>query len=240
VPRKTSGPAGLAAAHAERIRLDDFGADQPRWLATVTSFPAVVWLGRTPERTGGAGGPVRRVGTVTCRAPHDRARVLFVCHALERTGPPIYLLTLQRWLRANTDWELTTAFQRGGALEAEFAELGETVRLHNHRYERPAIDVSGYDLVYCNASWPLRALSALDRVRALAVHVHEMEDVIRFLLDDEDRDRLREADLVLVGCGPRAHPWPTTASIRSHRERPYLGPRVARAPRRGATSGPPS
>lgn len=134
------------------------------------------------------------------RAPHHRARVLFVCHALERTGPPIYLLTLQRWLRANTDWELTTAYQRGGALEEEFAALGDTIRLHNHRYERPVIDVSGFDLVYANASWTLRALSGFDRVRALAVHVHEMEDVIRFLLDDEDRARLRTADLVLVGC----------------------------------------
>ena len=37
------------AAHAERIRLDDFDADQPRWLATVTSFDEVVWLGGTPE-----------------------------------------------------------------------------------------------------------------------------------------------------------------------------------------------
>lgn len=134
------------------------------------------------------------------RASSDRNRVLFVSHALERTGPPIYLLTLQRWLRAHTDWELTTAFQRSGPLEEEFASLGATVRLHNHRYEQPTIDVSGYDLVYCNASWTLRALSALDRVRALVVHVHEMEDVVRFLLDDEDRDRLRGADLVLVGC----------------------------------------
>lgn len=127
-------------------------------------------------------------------------RALFVCHALERTGPPIYLLTLLRWLRANTDWELTTAYQRGGALEADFASLGRTFHLHNHRYERPAVDVSGYDLVYCNASWTLRALSALDRVRALVAHVHEMEDVIRFLLDEEDRRRLRGADVVLVGC----------------------------------------
>ena len=37
------------ARQAERIRLDDFDADQPRWLATVTSFDEAVWLGGSRE-----------------------------------------------------------------------------------------------------------------------------------------------------------------------------------------------
>lgn len=37
------------AEHAERIRLEDFDADLPRWLATVTSLDEQVWVGGTRE-----------------------------------------------------------------------------------------------------------------------------------------------------------------------------------------------
>jgi len=114
----------------------------------------------------------------------------------------MYLLGLQRWLRANTDLELTTAFQRGGELLHEFTALGEVVHLPGDEpVDRPVLDASGYDLVYLNASWTVRSLSALADVRALVVHVHEMDDVIRFQLDERDRAELFDRpDVLLVGA----------------------------------------
>ena len=39
-------------------------------------------------------------------------RACFVSHAADRTGPPVFLLGLLRWLRSNTDVEVTTALDR--------------------------------------------------------------------------------------------------------------------------------
>jgi glycosyltransferase involved in cell wall biosynthesis len=128
-------------------------------------------------------------------------RVLFVGHGAERTGPPMFLLGLQRWLRANTDLELATALQQGGELLDELAELGEVHLLGGDEVAEPVLDASGFDLVYLNASWAVRSLPALDRPRAVVAHVHEMDDVIRLQLPDADRARLlHETDLLLVGA----------------------------------------
>ena len=43
-------------------------------------------------------------------------KVLFCSHAAERTGPPIIMLHLARWLRANTDVDFELLFLQGGEL----------------------------------------------------------------------------------------------------------------------------
>ena len=53
-----------------------------------------------------------------------RPRVLFVSHDASRTGSPIVLLTLQRWLRANVDIEIQTLLLEGGPLQSDFASVG--------------------------------------------------------------------------------------------------------------------
>src|SRR5258708_36960703 len=57
-----------------------------------------------------------------------RPRVLFVSHDASRTGSPMVLLTLQRWLRANLDIDIRTLLLEGGPLEAEFEALGRVHR----------------------------------------------------------------------------------------------------------------
>lgn len=55
------------------------------------------------------------------------APLLFLGHAADRTGPPIYLLHLLRWLRAEhpgVDFEI--ALLAGGELEEDFADLAPT------------------------------------------------------------------------------------------------------------------
>jgi glycosyltransferase involved in cell wall biosynthesis len=128
-------------------------------------------------------------------------RILFVSHGAERTGPPMFLLGLQRWLRAHTDVQVATAFQQGGELLEQFAALGEVHLLGGDDVTEPVVDASGFDLVYLNASWAVRSLPALHRPRAVVAHVHEMHDVIRFQLSDAERRLLLEdTDLLLVGA----------------------------------------
>jgi glycosyltransferase involved in cell wall biosynthesis len=57
------------------------------------------------------------------------ARVLFVSHDATRTGSPILLLHILRWLSRNTSIQWTTLLVRGGDLESEFAALGPVHRL---------------------------------------------------------------------------------------------------------------
>lgn len=130
-------------------------------------------------------------------------RILFVSHGAERTGPPMFLLGLQRWLRANTDVQVATAFQQGGELLDRFAALGEVHLLGGDEVAEPVVDASGFDLVYLNASWAVRSLPALDQPRAVVAHVHEMHDVIRFQLPDADRRALLE-DTALLVVGARS------------------------------------
>lgn len=130
------------------------------------------------------------------------ASILFVSHSADRTGPPMYLLGLQRWLRAEAGVEVATALQRGGELRPAFAELGPVFDLHGDEPgDAPVLDASAYDLVYLNASWTVRSLPALAGPRAVVAHVHEMDDVIRFQLPAADRRALLERpDLLLVGA----------------------------------------
>lgn len=55
------------------------------------------------------------------------APLLFLGHAADRTGPPIYLLHFLRWLRENRpDVAFEIALLAGGELEDDFRELGHT------------------------------------------------------------------------------------------------------------------
>src|SRR5258708_19046169 len=59
-----------------------------------------------------------------------RPRVLFVSHDASRTGSPLVLLTLQRWLQSNADIDIRTLLLEGGPMEADFAAVG-----HVHRFD---------------------------------------------------------------------------------------------------------
>lgn len=53
-------------------------------------------------------------------------RVLFVCHEGQRTGAPLLLLWLLRWLTSHTDLEPVVALMRDGPLRQEFSALCPT------------------------------------------------------------------------------------------------------------------
>jgi glycosyltransferase involved in cell wall biosynthesis len=56
-------------------------------------------------------------------------KILFLGHEASRTGAPIFLLHLIRWLRANTAYQCELFLTRGGELEAEFAAAVPTTNL---------------------------------------------------------------------------------------------------------------
>ncbi len=60
-------------------------------------------------------------------------RIVFISHQAGRTGAPIVLLHLLRWLKQHTSFELTIVLGEGGELEGEFRQIAET-----HVWQLPA------------------------------------------------------------------------------------------------------
>lgn len=56
-------------------------------------------------------------------------RVTFITHDATQSGAPVVLLTLMRWLKSNTDLQLSTLAVKPGPLLEDFAQLGPVRRL---------------------------------------------------------------------------------------------------------------
>ena len=150
-----------------------------------------------------------------------RGRVLFLSHAAERTGPPIILLHLARWLRAHTDLDFGIVFLQGGELEDEFRALAPVWILDEWDPPRPAVvldslawkfglerhapriraaalrwrmrRVRGFDVVYVNTCGSVRPLRYLRLDDPVVLtHVHELSVGLDFHLPPEDRALIRE------------------------------------------------
>ncbi len=147
-------------------------------------------------------------------------RVLFMSHAAERTGPPIIMLHLARWLRANTDVDFELLFLQGGELEDEFrtlapvwildewdppriAAVAESIawkvglgrfapRLRTWALRRRMQGVRDIDVVYINTAGSVRALRYLDIGEPdVITHVHELSVGLDFHLGPEDHEIIR-------------------------------------------------
>ena len=57
-------------------------------------------------------------------------QILFVSHQASRTGAPIVLLEILRWMRAHTDCRCSVLFWSGGSLLPEFRDLAQCRVLH--------------------------------------------------------------------------------------------------------------
>ncbi|MBL8778117.1 MAG: glycosyltransferase family 4 protein [Acidimicrobiales bacterium] len=150
-----------------------------------------------------------------------KGRVLFLSHAAERTGPPIILLHLARWLRAHTDLDFGIVFLQGGELEEEFRSLAPVWILDEWDPPRPAVvldslawkfglerhapriraaalrwrmrGVRDFDVVYVNTCGSVRPLRYLPLEDPIVLtHVHELSVGLDFHLPPEDRELIRE------------------------------------------------
>lgn len=134
-------------------------------------------------------------------------RVLFVSHQATRTGAPIVLLHLIRWLRAHTDVEPEILLLRGGPLEHEFRALGRVRvlrprdgssvlnqvetgleylgllrtagRLRGIRYRLLLRKSRRADIVYLNSVASFSLALYLPRGPRVVCHVHELEMGLR-------------------------------------------------------------
>jgi len=145
------------------------------------------------------------------RAPAEELsspELIFVGHGAERSGPPVFLANLQRWLSRHTDLDMGTVLARGGALVQDYRAYGP-VRVVEHPMaptrvtSRNALLQGGIDrvalrgwsspkAVYVNTVAPatLRLLGWIDRAATVIVHVHEMEAALRYGLEDAERRRV--------------------------------------------------
>lgn len=150
--------------------------------------------------------------------PAGRPRVLFVGHGAERSGPPRFLLHLQRWVRDHDRAEIETVLARGGDLTPDLAAIGP-VRVLDDGWTTPRVLQAGLsrlaqhraagavarararlalgrvrraDLVYLNtaSSGGLAAVRALPFRAPLLTHVHELEVGLRYGLRPDERQHL--------------------------------------------------
>ena len=140
--------------------------------------------------------------------PPPTPRILFISVDAGRSGVPVMLLHLVRWLRKNTDWHLALALDAGGDLLEEFRSVlptsvvalppgrkGDVARAIRKlkwrsgvqdaklnrlaRAVRSSLPAGEFDLVYCNS---VAAARLLDRFKPfngpVVVHVHELHYVL--------------------------------------------------------------
>lgn len=100
-------------------------------------------------------------------------RVLFVSHEASRTGAPMCLLHLLRWLRANTQLDFEVLLAKGGPLQVEFEQLA-TVHAPT-AFAGVPLAQAGFDLIYANTVFCAELIERLGGAGVpLVTHVHEL------------------------------------------------------------------
>lgn len=141
---------------------------------------------------------------------HKQLDVLFLGHDASRTGAPILLLRMLKWLREHTDLSFGVVLRAAGPLEAEFAAVAPTVVL-DHRDSRmvsPAVrlllrvpilrrlvrlsrpgflkkNIRSWNprLIYANTCATGHMIEFLNLPGVpVATHVHELEVVLRTIV----------------------------------------------------------
>lgn len=134
------------------------------------------------------------------RTGADRPELIFLSHAVDRSGPPIYLLHLLRWLAANTAVSTRVLSLEGGELADQFRGLTDLEvvgeprpgRARRARVRGPhAPELDPRSLVYVNTAWSVRALHRIpNHTGPLVAHIHELEVGLDYHLPPPDRATL--------------------------------------------------
>lgn len=134
----------------------------------------------------------------------DPQKVLFLSHEASRTGAPLFLLNLLRWLKGNTDIQFEVLIDRPGELDTEFKALARVhfyepyhnfsfllKRFFNLHYRhifahrsqlRETFVKQEIGLIYANSLGSIRMLDFLSFLKCPVIsHVHELECAIQTL-----------------------------------------------------------
>ena len=154
---------------------------------------------------------------MSARAAGAPLRVLVLGHGAERTGPPVYLVRVGRWLREHTDVQLEVVLMDGGPLLPDIEQLGPVTvlpefglqgrarylpalgkRLGGERLAQAgralalrsaARGIGEADVVWVNTAGSIRALRYLPhRPPRVLTQVHELSLGLERHLRLEDRD----------------------------------------------------
>ena len=144
----------------------------------------------------------------------SQARILFVSHEASRTGAPILLLNLIRWIKEHTSWQVDILLNYGGELSGEFAKLGNTSRLPPwsprlrpsairdrlaRRHALSRLRSTDWSLVYSNTAINGEALETVGGRQPIISHIHELATTIR-LYGEDNFDSVRRHTTRYIAC----------------------------------------
>lgn len=135
----------------------------------------------------------------------ERPGILFISHEATRTGAPVFLLTLLRYLTGKLDMEFYILLRRGGELIDEFQKIGTTIvldvperidALTMHNLKKRNIK-----LIYSNTITNGLIQKQLKRLNCpILCHVHELSYSIKnFFGDDNAQYAKATTSLFLAG-----------------------------------------
>lgn len=111
--------------------------------------------------------------------------MVFVSHNASRSGAPLLLLELERWVLAHSEMQVSTVLLDGGPLVGDFEAVGPVL-------QPDELAAAGADLVYLNTVGSAPALASVPGGVAVVCHVHELDYALTHWIGDEDRAALRD------------------------------------------------
>lgn len=157
----------------------------------------------------------------------SRSRVLFLGHIASRTGAPIMLLSLLRWLKGHSDIGFDVALQYGGPLVEDYGRLSRVFVVHHGRRWPPLRDAvesarnlfrvgqfyrpehlmtqlarRDIGLIYANTVGNGAVLSWLSRLNCPVVcHAHDVETSFQ-MMSEEVRSAIKYSAQRFVAVTP--------------------------------------
>jgi len=144
-------------------------------------------------------------------------KILFIGHDASRTGAPILLLNLMKWIKVNTDISFDLLLLDGGQLENEFNQLSKVYYYRPQKVKRPrylvrllhkllnikqnpiekykfkllqSLNDNNYDLIYGNtivSSTAINELLSFIKNKPAIIHVHELNDLTSIFKNEFDK-----------------------------------------------------
>jgi glycosyltransferase involved in cell wall biosynthesis len=148
-----------------------------------------------------------------------KLRVLFISHETSLSGAPILLLNLIKLLSKSKDYSVSSLVYRGGPLENEFRNAGESITLKRAGYQNGGLvskftDYINYrkqlnkailmakqsDIIFSNTITNGRLLQTLSVAqKPVVIYVHELEKVVQEFNKSGDSElSLGIADCILT------------------------------------------